>query len=100
MLEATWEGFDAAPSYAWSKDGADLGVSLATLNVGSVVEEDAGTYTVEAEGTVEGDPATAEEGHQVVVYEVGEAPLAGGLGLGLMAGACALAGAVAIRRKK
>jgi len=27
-------------------------------------------------------------------------PLAGGLGLGLLAGACALAGAVSIRRKK
>jgi hypothetical protein len=90
-------------AYQWSKDGAELGGETgATFSIGSVVEGDTGDYsclvTYEEEG---GDAAYAEvEPHYYVWVTVAGLPLAGGLGLGLLVGACALAGAVSIRRKR
>lgn len=49
-------------------------------------------------GAVSGEETAAEADFTVLIGVA--TPLAGGRGLGLMAGACALAGAVAIRRKE
>jgi hypothetical protein len=95
---------DEDPTYQWAKDGEDLeGETGGTLELLSVTLDDTGEYTclvtyVEEEG---GDAAYAELELSTYVW-VTEAglPLAGGLGLGLLAGACALAGVVSIRRKK
>jgi hypothetical protein len=90
-------------AYQWSKNGAELGGETgAALSILSVTTDDTGDYsclvTYEEEG---GDAAYAEaEPHYYVWVTESALPLAGGLGLGLLAGACALAGAVSIRRKK
>ena len=90
--------------YQWTKDGEDLeGETDADLTVLDVTTDDSGVYTVVATTANGGDAPLAEfesDDFLVMVFPLGEMPLAGGLGLGLLAGACALAGAVAIRRKK
>jgi hypothetical protein len=92
-------------SYQWYKDGEALegetGTELALIGV---TVDDSGEYSVVVDdGEGGGDAAYAlfeSRGHTVMVFPVGGAPLAGGLGLGLLVGACALAGVVSIRRKK
>ena len=86
----------------WFKDGEEIpdetGEELVLLDV---TTDDSGLYSIVL--TTEDGGAYAEfesDGHILVVFPLGEMPLAGGLGLGLIAGACALAGAVTIRRKK
>jgi hypothetical protein len=98
VLEAAAEGFDEVTAWEWWKDGGILAETSDTLTVASATADDSGTYTAVAIGTVGGEPVESEASFLVMVGYA--TPLAGGLGLGLMAGACALAGAVAIRRKK
>ena len=90
-----------AVSQQWKKNGEDLeGETGTELALVGVSEDDEGDYTVviddgeEALVEIESDP------HVLLIFPVGAVPLAGGLGLGLLAGAFALAGAVTIRRKK
>ncbi len=90
--------------YQWTKDGEDLeGETGDTLTILDVTLDDSGVYRVVATTANGGDAPLAEfesDDFLVMVFPLGEMPLAGGLGLGLLAGACALAGAVSIRRKK
>jgi hypothetical protein len=89
-----------ADSYQWTKDGEDLeGETGAECTVLDVDTDDSGVYTVVVDDGA-GGLAEFESDDFLVMVMSAEAPLAGGLGLGLLAGACALAGAVAIRRKK
>ena len=94
------DGIEAV-SQQWKKDGEDLeGETGTELALVGVTIDDSGEYMVviddgeEALVEIESDP------HVLLIFPVGAVPLAGGLGLGLLAGACALAGAVTIRRKK
>jgi hypothetical protein len=102
LLAASVEGVDeyTAP---WSTDGGDLERETGDeLLLPAVQLDDSGTYTLVVtydDGGGDAAYAEAERGFYVWVTEAG-LPLAGGLGLGLIAGACALAGLVAIRRKK
>lgn len=89
-----------ADSYQWTKDGEDLeGETGSELVIVDAQLEDSGVYTVVVDDGA-GGLAEFESDDFLVVVMSAEAPLAGGLGLGLLAGACALAGVVAIRRKK
>ena len=95
---------ETADAVQWSYEGEDLqgetGESLVLLDVQL---EDSGTYGVTVTFTPVGggDAAYDEVSDDILLWVLSaEAPLAGGLGLGLLAGACALAGVVAIRRKK
>jgi hypothetical protein len=96
---------DCAEEYTsqWSKDGEVLeGETGDELFLPAVQLDDSGTYTLVVTydgGGGDAAYAEAERSFYVWVTEAG-LPLAGGLGLGLLAGACALAGAVSIRRKK
>lgn len=87
-------------TFQWYKQGVEIadatGSSLLFLNT---VQDDEGWYYVVA--TL---PDKATELESAIVFitlvPVGSLPVAGGLGLALLAGACALAGAVGIRRRK
>jgi hypothetical protein len=89
----------------WLKGDVEIeGETGAELVLLDVQLDDSGVYTVVVTYTpVEegGDAAYDEVSDDFLLWVMtAEAPLAGGLGLGLLAGACALAGAVSIRRKK
>ena len=90
-------------AYQWSKDGEELGSETeSTLAILSVTTDDTGDYSCLVtydDGGGDAAYAEAEPSYYVWVTETA-LPLAGGLGLGLLAGACALAGVVSIRRKK
>jgi len=96
VLEVVTEGFDeGTETYLWDDDS-----TAATRDLGVVDGGDTGVYTCEVGGDVDGE-ALEEPLEASFTLWVGVAtPLAGGLGLGLLAGACALAGVVSIRRKK
>jgi len=95
VLEVVTEGFDeGTETYLWNDDS-----TAATLDLGVVDGGDTGVYTCEVGGDVEGEAVDPIEASFTLWVGVAT-PLAGGLGLGLLAGACALAGAVSIRRKK
>jgi len=96
VLEVVTEGLDeGTETYLWDDDS-----TAATRDLGVVDGGDTGVYTCEVGGDVDGE-ALEEPLEASFTLWVGVAtPLAGGLGLGLLAGACALAGAVSIRRKK
>jgi len=96
VLEVVTEGLDeGTETYLWDDDS-----TAATRDLGVVDGGDTGVYTCEVSGDVDGE-ALEEPLEASFTLWVGVAtPLAGGLGLGLLAGACALAGAVSIRRKK
>lgn len=99
-LVATAEGFDeGTETYAWSKDGAPLAAATDTLTIDPVEADHSGLYEVTVGGLVDG--VAAEPIQASFTLWVGVAtPLAGGLGLALLAGACALAGAISISRRK
>jgi len=96
VLEVVTEGFDeGTETYLWDDDS-----TAATRDLGVVDAGDTGVYTCEVSGDVDGE-ALEEPIEASFTLWVGVAtPLAGGLGLGLLAGACVLAGAVSIGRKK
>jgi len=96
VLEVVTEGLDeGTETYLWDDDSTE-----ATRDLGVVDGGDTGVYTCEVSGDVDGE-ALEEPLEASFTLWVGVAtPLAGGLGLGLLAGACALAGVVSIRRKK
>ena len=87
----------------WKKDGEDLegetGADLELLAVTTVTTDDTGVYSVTVDTGDKAYEVFESAGHLLWITETA-LPLAGGLGLGLIAGACALAGAVSIRRKK
>jgi hypothetical protein len=88
--------------WEWWRNGEDLGETSDTFSIGSVTTDDTGSYSCVItydDGGGDAAYAEVEPSYYVWVTEAG-LPLAGGLGLGLIAGACALAGVVAIRRKK
>jgi hypothetical protein len=103
-LDLAVDAGDIEPTaYQWAKDGEDLGGETgAALSILSATTDDTGDYSCLVtydDGGGDAAYAEAEPHYYVWVTEAG-LPLAGGLGLGLLAGACALAGAVSIRRKK
>jgi hypothetical protein len=106
-----------AGTVQWFKDGEALeGETTTELTILDVTTDDSGTYSATLDtGDGGGDAAYVvfdSGGHVLLVFPLGEMPLAGGLGLGLLVGlagglglgllvgACALAGAITIRRKK
>jgi hypothetical protein len=93
-LTAVATGFDeGTETYAWDGGPATAEYDLGTPADGVHVY----SCTVGGDvGEVAADPIVASFTLWVAVAT----PLAGGLGLGLLAGACALAGVVSIRRKK
>jgi hypothetical protein len=93
-LTAAAEGFDDTPAvtYTWEDDSTANPRDLVGLGDGEY------KYSVVASGNVGTVAATAEASFTLWVGVA--TPLAGGLGLGLLAGACALAGVVAIRHRK
>jgi len=100
-LEAILFGADAT-GHSWSKDGGGEIGTEATLELADLTLDDTGEYSVVVtydDGGGDVAYAELEMTKYVWVTEAG-LPLAGGLGLGLIAGACALAGVVSIRRKK
>ena len=102
LLEATVEGVEEYTAQ-WSKDSGLLeGETDDALLLPAVQLDDTGTYTLVItydDGDGGAAYAEAEGSFYVWVTEAG-LPLAGGLGLGLIAGACALGGVVSIRRRK
>jgi len=88
-----------ALTYAWTKVGSATVLGTAQqLVVSPATLADAGKYVVKittaSDGDVTSNPAT------VIVVPAGQLPIAGGLGLALLAGACALGGVGSIRRRK
>jgi len=92
-----------ALTYQWSKNGTPLAPETASaLVIPVLAATDAGSYVCsityddgsKAITTVESNPAL------VTVVPAGSLPIAGGLGLALLAGACALGGVGSIRRRK
>lgn len=86
--------------YQWSYNGGEImGATDATLTFAPLEESDEGVYSVTFEdGTFGKVEASAEI--SVFVYPIGTpVPLTGILGLGLLAGACAMGGASALRRR-
>ena len=95
VLTAVAEGFDeGTETYLWNDAS-----TAATLDLGVVDAGDTGVYTCTVGGDAGGEAADPVEASFTLWVGVAT-PLAGGLGLGLLVGACALAGAVSIRRKK
>lgn len=85
-------------SYEWFADGAGVGGDSPILPLNDVQLGDAGVYQLKvtdaSKGVFFSKPYTLE-----VVAE-SEVPVSGGLGIALLAGACALVGMAGIRRKK
>lgn len=92
----------AGVSYAWSKDGVpvpDGTASQLVLHEGTgVTEADSGMYTVTV--VTDADETIDSKAVKLLIVPVGQLPIAGGLGLALLAGACALGGVGSIRRRK
>jgi hypothetical protein len=87
-----------ALDYAWLKDGAPIALATgSSLSIPVLALTDAGTYAcninIADKALIESLPVT------VVVAPAGSLPIAGGLGLALLAGACALGGAGGLRRR-
>lgn len=91
-------GLTGSYRYQWRKDGNDIiGAVNNVLLLSSVTPSDEGSYTVvvtDANESVESSPATL-----TVTGEVAGLPVAGGLGMALLAAACAAGGAAALRRR-
>ena len=83
-------------TYQWFKNGAPLaGQTGSSLVIPSVTAADAGSYTVQ----IDVPEKAIYVSNPVIVQVFAELPVAGGLGLALVAGACALAGIAGMRRK-
>lgn len=87
-------------TFQWFKQGAEIeDATASSLLFLNTVQSDEGWYYVVAtlpDKTTELESAIVF----ITLVPVGSLPVAGGLGLALLAGACALAGAVGIRRRK
>jgi hypothetical protein len=99
LTAATLPGTTAL-TFAWTKEGSATVLGTAQQLVISVLKlSDAGKYivsiTTDAQGTTVSSQAVS-----VKVVASGQLPIAGGLGLALLAGACALGGVGSIRRRK
>jgi len=90
----------AGSTFQWFKGGSPIADATASsLAFSPVAMSDSGSYSCEVnipdKATVFlTDPAV------LTILPAGSLPVAGGMGLALLAGACALAGAVGIRRRK
>lgn len=100
-LRVAFVGMDGVgATYQWFKNGAPVADATGSSLVFAPVElTDAGTYSCEVNIP---DKATVflTDPTVLTVLPEGSLPVAGGMGLALLAGACALAGAVGIRRRK
>lgn len=88
-------------SYVWKKDAVVLAdVTGATLSIPNAQEADAGDYSV----TITYDDGSKMLTEAILPFNLNvgvfPVPVAGLFGLSLLAGACAVAGAVGIRRRK
>ncbi|HOV61614.1 MAG TPA: immunoglobulin domain-containing protein [Candidatus Hydrogenedentes bacterium] len=84
-------------TYQWFKDNAPLaGQTGSSLVIPNVTQADAGSYTVQIDVP---DTKSIYISNPVIVQVLAQLPVAGGLGLALVAGACALAGIAGMRRK-
>ena len=107
-LTATLKNYFEAPEYIrWYKDAVLLdGEDALTLEILNAQEADSGTYKVAVGVMVEegkgAKALVADEVTASIAVNVSDSalPLGGALGLSLLASACALAGAVGIRRRK
>jgi len=87
-------------TYQWSKDGGDLtGETGESLVIVGVDAGDEGIYRVTVEDE-SGEPPLVSTGADVRIFAPGVLPLAGYVGLGFLASACALTGVAVIRRKR
>jgi len=107
LLNATLKNYFETPEYIrWYKDGGLLdGQDALTLEILNAQVADSGTYKVAVGVMVEEKGAKALVADEVtasIAVNVSDSalPLGGALGLTLLASACALAGAVGIRRRK
>lgn len=83
-------------TYQWFKNNAPLaGQTGSSLVIPNVTSADAGAYTVQ----INVPDKSIYVSDPVIVQVFAELPVAGGLGLALVAGACALAGIAGMRRK-
>lgn len=100
-LRVAFVGMDGAGStFQWFKGGTPVDDATgSSLVFAPVTLANAGTYACEVNIP---DKATVFLTDPVIltVLPEGSLPVAGGMGLALLAGACALAGAVGIRRRK
>ena len=97
-LTAVAKNTTGALAYAWSKDGGPTIGTAQQLVIPVLALTDAGKYSVTASSTQDG--SILSNTVTVVVVAAGTLPIAGGLGLALLAGACALGGVGSIRRRK
>jgi hypothetical protein len=101
-LELTANALNCTPlTFQWSKDTTPIAsASGSSFSIQGLQASDSGSYvctiTIDAKATVEINSAPVV----VDVVPVGSVPIAGGLGLALLAGACALGGVGSIRRRK
>lgn len=89
--------------YVWKKNGQVLdGEEGSSLIIDPVTVADTGNYRVSVQVETEEKAIDWYDSPNfyVAIVEAGSLPLAGGLGLGMLAGACALVGLAGIRRKK
>ena len=100
-LRVAFVGMDGVgATYQWFKNGAPVADATgSSLVFAPVTLADAGSYSCELNIP---DKATVflTDPTSLTVLPEGSLPVAGGMGLALLAGACALAGAVGIRRRK
>ena len=100
-LRVVFVGMDGAgATFQWFKNGAPVADAVgSSLVFAPVTLADAGSYSCELNIP---DKATVflTDPTVLTVLPEGSLPVAGGMGLALLAGACALAGAVGIRRRK
>ncbi len=103
ILSVVFSGITGSPEYLWKHDGGDsfgdvTGVDTATLTINNVGPTDGGTYILtgidEAKGTFESGPIV------LVVAPPDSLPVAGMVGLGVLAVSCLMGGAVAFRKRK
>lgn len=86
-------------SFQWTKNNANIpSANSASFVKNNVSAADGGSYRVRVETGAKA--VTVSDPVAIFVVPVGGLPVAGGLGLSAIAGACALAGALLIRKRK
>jgi hypothetical protein len=103
---ATLELIASAPNgmdvvgYEWFKDGIPLGITTPKLVINILAPTHSGRYSCKIYTTDPCYPVIVSRPIYVTVVPLGTLPLTGGLGLALLAGACALGGVGGIRRRR
>jgi hypothetical protein len=95
-VELAYEG---EATFQWQKDFVDIPGEIGmSLQLSNVMDADEGVYTLVV--TDESKGVYTSAGYTLDVLPEGSVPVAGGFGLALLTGACALTGLAGIRRKK